>query len=244
MSISARLLALFVSVAAVFATTSASRGADLSVQNVRLGDEIDMIVPKLPQELMVQARLGFFSLDGKEKMAEVTAGGRCGWAERARVTPCLDFHAIAGDGATELSDSRVIRITVRQFFEFGIDPTDFSRQLDFSYGVSTSVTTGTDVNKSWLWTNDPSARTPDNSVRLAQWLQTQDTWSQLGWEHYPLKTQALRVTAYIRDGLVRGMEMELFDPERLGVRMVNYRERKDLEDRDSRQKSIDQLRFK
>jgi len=228
---------VFISTCPVASTIALS--SEYSVRGVRLGMSIHGVLPSLSPDVASVARLTPMSFQ-YEDILTVTTGARCGWTEYRPSAPCIFFNAVAADGKAPLADESVNSVTFEQSFETPINSVAFEERLVAAYGTASLVMVGEEylgnAHRAWLWSDDENAK----SAEALTWLK--ETVSR--WDSAPLKRPVLRVDAYWREGMIRGMRMQLFDLPRLLARSKQSAVSRNTGEARRANEAADQLKFK
>ena len=228
----ALIIALFRTFPPIFVlyliAATAAHSAEFSVRGVHLGMSIAKVTTALSADLAATARLeqkiiSDVIIGDLEELMTVSAGSHCGWSEYDRNEPCVSFYALAADGGIPLKDDGVLLIRLLQFFTRPISLEAFERRIIEEYGQPAlkwmtpaprprfQIFPTSHTHRRWLWSDDSWAR----SQEARDWL---GATFMTDWDDSKFEQPYLLINAYLRDGMVRGMAVGLFDTKRLRER--------------------------
>jgi hypothetical protein len=207
---------------------SAAHSTEFSVRGVRLGMSIANVTTALSADLAASARLeqkiiSDVIIGDLEELMTVSAGSHCGWTEYDRNEACVNFSALAADGGMPLKDDGVLLIRLLQFFAYPISLEAFERRIIEEYGQPAlnwmtpalrppfQILPTSHTHRRWLWSDDSWAK----SQEARDWL---GATFMTDWDDSKFEQPYLLINAYLRDGMVRGMAVGLFDTKRLRER--------------------------
>jgi len=197
----------------IVAAPGDSRAAGKSIRGLELG----MTAPAAIHSLAADLREGLQVISIPEpnpsvKRYRLSSGDlECGWTRRDQREKCIKLVAF-GWGTPE--SGGLYSIELRQFFEEPIDFAAFEQRIREAYGEPT-LSIGFRAagfvldNAYWLWSDEPFART-EEARRWASSI-TADAFN-VSEPGKKFGAPVLHLSAYLRNGQVRGMQVMLFDP--------------------------------